>query len=348
MSTNKLMEAAADILSGSKKSAPAMPMQKLAGSDAADLGGPTPQNGKPMDDSNKINATKVAKRATAPTTKPSAASPDTQNHPVGGKKTMGESEEVETDEVIVEEDVVDYREDIDALFEGNDQLSEEFKQKAATIFEARVLDRVQQIQEDLETQYASILEETVTEIQNDLSEKVNDYLDYVVEQWMEENQLAIESGLRSELAEDFILGLRNLFAEHYIDVPEDKVDLVDELASKVEELEESLDEEIKQNLEYRKALVESVKKEIAIEVCEGLTVTQVEKIKTLAEGVEFSTEEDYREKLETIREHYFPAGFVKADAAQLHESIEEDDSAKQTIVDPFVAAVSKAISKTKF
>ena len=132
-----------------------------------------------MDDSNKINGTKVAKRATAPTTKPSAASPDTQNHPVGGKKTMGESEHDEEqleDEIIAEEDQIDFSEDINALFEGNDQLSEEFKQKAATIFEARVLDRVQQIQEDLESQYASILEETVAEIQNDLSEKEKDSL----------------------------------------------------------------------------------------------------------------------------------------------------------------------------
>ena len=343
MSTNKLMEAAADILSGSKKSAPAMPMQKLAGSDAVDLGGPKYDDSKPMDDSNKIDATKAAKSATAPTTKPSAASPDTQNKPVGGKKTMGE--EQESDEEVIEENI-DFTDDINALFEGNEQLSEEFKQKAATIFEARVLDRAMQIQEQLEAEYASLLEETVAEIQNDLTQKVDDYLNYVVEQWIEENEIAIESGLRTELAEDFISGLRNLFAEHYIDVPEEKVDLVDELALKVEELEESLNAQIEQNIEYRKALIESVKNEIANEVCEGLTATQVEKIKSLAESVDFSTAEEYQEKLETIRENYFPSGVKKADADQLHESIEED-TAKPMISDPFVAAVSKAISKTK-
>lgn len=339
MSTNKLMEAAADILSGSKKSAPAMPMQKLPGSDAVDLGGPSYDNSKPMDDSNKIDGTKAAKRAKAPTTHPSAASSDTQNHPVGGKKTMGESE-------YDDETELNFVDDVNALFQDNDQLSEEFKQKATTIFEARVLDRVGQIQEQLETQYAQMLEETVEDIKNDLSEKLNDYLNYVVEEWINENEIAIESGLRTELAEDFITGLRNLFAEHYIDVPDEKVDLVDELATRVEELEESLNEEIEKNVQYKKALIESVKNEIAIEVCEGLTATQVEKIKTLAESVEFSTEDEYKNKLETIRENYFPSGRKKADVAQLHESI-EDGTEEQVITDPFVAAVSRAISKTK-
>lgn len=347
MSTKQLMEAAADILSGSKKTASAMPMQKLPGSEAVDLGGPKVDNSKPMDDSNKINGTKAAKSATAPTTKPSAASPDTQNHPQGGKKTMREEEEEVSDEVISEEDglEVDFSSDINALFEGNEQLSEDFKEKAATIFEARVLDRVQQIQEEMESQYASMLEEAVANIQTELTEKVDDYLNYVVEQWMEENQIAIESGLRSELTEDFIAGLRNLFAEHYIDVPEDKVDLVEELASKVEELEGQLNEEMERSVEYRKALIESVKNEIANEVCEGLTVTQVEKIKSLAESVQFSGEDEYRQKLETIRENYFPSNVRKAESHQLHETFE--DETKTVITDPVVAAVSKAISKTR-
>lgn len=344
MSTKQLMEAAADILSGSKKSATAMPMQKLPGSDAVDLGGPSYKDANPLDDSEKIDATKAAKSATAPTTKPSAASPDTQNKPVGGKKTMGE--EQDSDEEVIAEQEFNFEDDINALFEGNDQLSEEFKQKASTIFEARVLDRVQQIQEQLETEYASMFQEAVVEIQNDLSEKVDDYLNYVVQEWMEENQVAIESGLKSELTEDFINGLRNLFTEHYIDIPEEKVDIVEELASQVEELEEKLNEEIEKSVEYRKALIEAVKDDIANEVCEGLTATQVEKIKSLAESVEFSTEDEYKTKLETIRENYFPSGVKKADAEQLHESI-EDETGKQVIVDPFVAAVSKAISKTK-
>jgi exonuclease VII large subunit len=164
---------------------------------------------------------------------------------------------------------------------------------------------------------------------------------------MEENAIAIESGLRAELTEEFIAGLRNLFAEHYIDVPSEKVDLVDELVTKVEELESKLDEEIERNIDYKKALIESVKTEITRTVCEGLTDTQAEKIKSLAESVEFSTEDEYTEKLETIRENYFPSGVKKAEEKQLHETVEDPDDKKVDIHDPFVAAVSKAISKTK-
>jgi hypothetical protein len=180
-----------------------------------------------------------------------------------------------------------------------------------------------------------------------LTTKVDDYLNYVVEQWLEKNEIAIESGLRAELTEEFIAGLRNLFAEHYIDVPAEKVDLVGELAEKVEELESKLNEEIERGVELKKSLVESQKIEITHAVCEGLTATQFEKIKSLAESVEFSTEDEYRNKLETIRENYFPSGVKKADAQQLHEQVEDTDDKKQVINDPFVAAVSQAISKTK-
>ena len=345
---NKLLEAAADILASSKKSASAMPPAKLPGTEV-DLGGPTPQNGKPDDNSNKIDATKGAKSATAPSTKPSDASSDTQNHPQGGKKTMKEDEELEGELNLDEEEdiLVDeklewkdkMKEDVNSMFSDDDALSEEFRTKAATIFEARIMDRVAQIEEQVEVKYASMFEEAVEEIKSDLTEKVNDYLEYVVEQWMADNEIAIESGLRSEITEDFISGLRNLFAEHYIDVPEDKVDLVDELAGKVEELEGKLNEEIEHGIELRKALVESTKVEIVRTVCEGLTDTQVEKIKSLAESVDFSTEEEYQEKLETIRENYFPTGVKKASAEQLHEKIEDTETGDKKVVDPFVSAV---------
>lgn len=338
------MEAAAEILSGSKKSAPAMPPEKLEG-EVVDLGGPTNQNFKSTDDSAKIDTTKAAKSATAPTTKPSAASADTQNKPQGGKKVMGE-EEVSDEEVIAEEEL-DLSEDINALFADDSTISEEFKSKAATIFEARVLDRVTQIQEEIETRYAGMLEEAVESIKSDLTEKVDDYLSYVVEQWMSENQIAIESGLRSELTEEFIAGLRNLFAEHYIDVPSEKVDLVDEMATKIEELESKLDEEIERGMSFAKSLVESRKNEITREICEGLTTTQIEKIKSLAESVEFSTEDEYKEKIETIRENYFPSGAKKATEDQLHEQVEDATEQKSVISDQFVAAVANAISKTK-
>jgi hypothetical protein len=327
MASNKLFEAAADILAGSKSAAPAMPPQKLDG-EVVDLGGPTNTNDKPTDDSAKIDAAKAIKsQMQAPQTKPSAASPDKQEMLGKGQSTM--------------------KEDIEALFADDETISEEFKSKVSTIFEARVQDRITQLEEETEARYAGMLEEAVESIKQDLTEKVDDYLSYIVEQWMEENEIAIESGLRSEMTEDFIAGLRNLFAENFIDVPAEKVDLVEELAAKVEELEGKLNEEIDRGVSYAKALVESRKSELTREVCEGLTATQVEKIKSLAESVEFSTEDEYKEKLETIRENYFPSGIVKASESQLQEEV-TDGSEKQIVSnDPLVAAVANAISKTK-
>ena len=323
-------------------------MEKLPGSDAVDLGGPTPQNYKQDDDSAKIDVTKAAKSATAPTTKPSDASAANVTAKMKQEDENLEGEVIaETQEQVQEAWKKKMKEDVDALFSDDATISEEFKSKVSTIFEARVNDRITQIQEEMETEYAGMLEEAVEAVKNDLTEKVDDYLSYVVEQWMEENEIAIESGLRAELTEDFIGGLRNLFAEHYIDVPAEKVDLVDELAGKVEELESKLNEEIERGVSYAKALVESRKNEIAREVTEGLTATQAEKIKSLAEGVEFSTEDEYKQKLETIRENYFPSGVKKATEDQLNEQV-EDTGEKKVINDPFVAAVSQAISKTKF
>ena len=329
MSQNKLFEAAAEILAGTKGKN-AEPMPKVQG-EVVDLGGPTPQNSKPDDDSNKIDATKAAKSATAPTTKPSDASPDTQ------LKMKKEEAEVEGSV---------FAEDVNALFADDSTISEEFKSKVSTIFEARVNDRISQIAEETEARYADMLEEAVEAVKTDLTEKVNDYLSYVVEQWIADNEIAIETGLRSELTEDFISGLRNLFAEHYIDVPADKVDLVEELATKVEELESQLNEEIERGIETKKSLVESLKQEITREVSEGLAATQVEKIKSLAESVEFSTEEEYKSKLETIRENYFPSGVKKADEEQLHEQVDIAEEKKQVFNDPYIAAAMAAITKS--
>ena len=338
MASNKLFEAAAEILAGSKSAAPAMPPQKLDG-EVVDLGGPTNTNDKPTDDSAKIDATKAAKSATAPTTKPSAASPDTQ-------LKLNKEEEEEQEEEVIAENKFNLTSDIDAMFADDQTISEEFKSKVATIFEARVQDRISQIEEEIETHYAGMLEEAVESIKEDLTTKVDDYLSYIVEQWMEENQIAIETGLRAEITEDFIAGLRNLFAEHYIDVPAEKVDLVEELAGKVEELESKLNEEIERGVSYAKALVESHKNEIIHEVTEGLIVTQVEKIKSLAESVEFSTADEYKEKLETIRENYFPSGVIKASEKQLQEEVTDGSEKAAVPADPLVAAVAKAITKT--
>jgi hypothetical protein len=318
---NQLLEAAAEILANSKKSAPSDSPKKPEG-EIQDLGGDTPEKHA---DSNVKNATGT--KAVAPTTKPSAAS--------------SKMEEAEVDGEMVAEDL---SADIDAIF-GDENISEEFKSKVSTIFEARVTDRINTIKEEIETEYSSMLEEAVESIRTDLTEKVNDYLDYIVEEWMKQNEVAIEKGLRTEMVEDFIGGLRNLFAEHYIDVPAEKVDLVDELATKVESLEDKLNEEIQRGIEYKKQLTEAKKIDVVRTVCEGLTSTQVEKIKSLAESVEFSTEEEYQEKLETIRENYFPSGMKKANASQMHEQV-EDGSEKPAIKDARMAAYASAISKT--
>ena len=366
MATNKLMEAAAEILAKSKSSAGGMPMPKLShdtpgnSGTPEDLGGPTPQNYKNNDDSAKLtNKGKdtAGSNKSSLNMKSSHASSDVQlgdknMKPGSGTNMMPEEEDREDEELVDDETAIEemkaqMKEDVASLFADDKNISEDFKARAATIFEARVFDRVAQIQEQMESEYAGMLAEAVEEIKAELTEKVDDYLNYVVEQWMEENEIAIESGLRSEITEDFIAGLRNLFAENYINVPEDKVELVDELASKVEELEVKLNEEIEANIQYKKQLTEAIKVQLVNEVCEGLTATQVEKIKSLAESVEFSTEEEFVEKLETIRENYFPSGVKKADAAQLHEEVEDDSTEKKTSADPYVASVMQAISKIK-
>ena len=205
---------------------------------------------------------------------------------------------------------VDMNEDVEALFAGED-LSEEFKEKAKTIFEAAVKAKMQSEIARLEEAYAATLEEEVATIKEELSNNVDDYLNYVVEQWVSDNEVAIEAGLRTELTEEFIGGLRQLFAEHYIDIPEDKVSVIEEMGTKIEELETKLNEEIERNVELSKVLSESTREAIMHDMTEGLTATQAEKLKTLAEGVEFVDAKTYATKLQTLRESYFPSG-VKA------------------------------------
>lgn len=357
MAKNQLLEAAADILSRSKETATSMPMQK-PDEEYHDLGGPTPENSKPDDDSNKIHATKAvgdlsARNKASISTKPSRASAkmeetDYEEDIIAEKMHDDEDEDEDEKEMMKKMKMKEkMKEDVDALFADDSTISEEFKGKVATIFEARVIDRISHIQESIEQEYAQMFEEAVDSVKEDLTEKVNDYLSYVVEQWIADNEIAIETGLRAELTEEFIGGLRNLFAEHYIDVPSEKVDLVEELATKVEELESKLNEEIETGIELSRALIESRKFEIVREVSDGLTATQVEKVKSLAESVHFSTEEEYKEKLETIRENYFPSGVKKGNEQQLHEQVEDGQEQKQVIADPFVNAVTQAISKNK-
>lgn len=235
------------------------------------------------------------------------------------------------------------KEDIDALFSG-EELSEEFKDKATTIFEAAVRSRVEAIVEEVVTENEQIMEEAAEEYQATLTEQVDEYLNYVVEQWMEDNQLAVETGLRVEIAEEFIGGLKNLFMEHYIEVPEEKADLVEEMAQAVAEMEEKLNEQVEQNAELQKSLCEAKSRELIEAACEGLTTVQAEKIKALAEGVDFTTEGEYSQKLAVIRENYFPTKKEKGEAPESLVETEQQQGTSDTM-DWYVNAISKSLPK---
>jgi hypothetical protein len=224
---------------------------------------------------------------------------------------LAEASDVEGEMVAEEEESyqVDMSEHIEALFAG-EELSEDFKTKATAIFEAAVKSKIEEEIATLEAAYAETLEEQISQIEEELSSNVDDYLNYVVEQWVSENEVAIEAGLRSELTEEFISGLRNLFAEHYIDIPEDKVSVVEEMGSKVAELEEKLNEEIERNVQLTKYLNESKQSEIVAELCEGLTATQAEKLKSLSEGLEFTSVNEYAQKVKVLRESYFAGNAI--------------------------------------
>ncbi len=236
--------------------------------------------------------------------------------------------------------------DVDALLSG-ENLSEEFKTKATTIFESAVVARTQALVEEIEEAMVEEFELAVEEVKNELAQKLDDYINYMAEEWVKDNQLAIEKGLRAEIVEDFIGGLKDLFIEHYIDIPEEKVDVVEELTTKVEELESELNEQIQSAVELRKELNEHKKIEAIHAVCEGLTQTQVEKMKTLAESVEFTTDEEYAEKLVTLRTSYFTESVKASSSSDLNEEVVVEEEKKQTVSnDPTIAAIASAISKT--
>jgi len=243
----------------------------------------------------------------------------------------------------------DYEDDIDALMAG-ENLSEEFKRKATAIFEAAVKAKVSELSEELEEKYIEQFEEAYEEMKEDLTSKIDSYLDYVVESWVDDNQLAIEKGIQSEITESFMGSLKQLFEEHYIDIPEEKFDVVEELASKVEVLENKVNEEISKNISLKQRLTEQSKKEALHSVCEGLTLSQSEKIKTIAESVEFISESDFIDQMEYIKESYFSSGKTVKPASKesLNENslITEESETETKVVDPIIAAYASKISKT--
>jgi hypothetical protein len=238
------------------------------------------------------------------------------------------------------------KEDIDALLSG-ENLSEEFKSKAVTIFEAAVVAKATTVVEEIENELIEQFELAVEQVKEDLTTKVDEYLNYFVEEWYQDNQIAIEKGLKAEIVEDFITELRDVFVKHYIDIPTDKVDIVEELTNKVEELEESLNEQIQYSIEMKKELKEHKKMEAIHAVCEGLTQTQVEKMKALAEGVEFTTDEEFAVKLSTLVESYFDVAPVSNGSSTLNEGVEVEEETKQIVSeDPTINIFAKAITQS--
>lgn len=347
-----LMEAAADILSRSKAAAPGMPMEKAKG-EVEDLGGVTPTDPIPGEGE---GAAKTVKKATPPG-KPAAVGAMPMEKAKGEVDVVKEEEEKEEkdekhekeekgkkEEKEEKDEKESMKEDVEAILSSEKNLSEDFRSKIATIYEARIADKVARITEQLEAKYTAELTESVQQLETQLVEKIDGFLNYVVEEWMEQNQVAIENGLRAELTEEFIGGLRNLFAEHYISVPEEKVELVDELVEKVESLEAQLNETVARNIEMKKELTESKKQEVIDQVCEGLTQTQTEKIRSLVESVEYTADGEFQKKVETIRENYFPRTTKAASADMLSEQV--DVAEQPEVTDSRMKAYMEAISKT--
>ena len=235
------------------------------------------------------------------------------------EETVAESQEEEVAEEL------DVNDDIAALVEG-EELSEEFQAKAKTIFEAAINSKVAKIEEELEADHIKALTEEVAEFKNELTERVDSYLEYVASEWMQENQLAVDQGLKGELSESFMTGLKGLFEEHYVSVPEDKYDVLESMVNKLDEMEEKLNEQIDKNVNLNKRLAESTSDGILSEVSEGLAVTQKDKLASLAESVEFETENDYREKLITLRNSYFPTKQVASAQSDGSDFITEENA----------------------
>ena len=268
------------------------------------------------------------------------------------KPMMGEEAETTEDSVPNQEykvtpQDIDIKADVKALF-GNEDLSEEFKDKAATIFEAAVVTKINEHIDIYNTTVQSSYEDDVKSIKEEMAEKMDSYMDYVVEQWADDNKLAVEQGLKNELVEDFMKGLKGLFEEHYIDIPEEKVDVVEELAAKNEELQAQLNAEIERNVEIKKDLDENSKDKMVDTVSEGLTETQKEKFKTLAEGIDFSNKETYQKKLETIKESYFVEETQKEVTSPIgdtEEPLDEEIKQPKGSMAGYVNAISRTLKK---
>ena len=311
-----------------------------------DLGGPTPENYKPDDDSAKLREPKIATvkdvvnrgaKAADPMKKMAKEEAETSEEVVAEDQTTEEevvSEEETTEEYNVEEDV-------NALL-GGEELSEEFREKAKVIFEAALNSKVKEIQEALEVQYAEKLAEEKEGLKDTLTERVDAYLEYVCEEWMKENELAVEAGLKTEMTESFLEGMKGLFEEHYVTIPEDKYDVLESMVEKLDEMETKLNEQIDKNIDLNKRLAESTADSILDQISEGLAATQKEKLASLAESVEFESEDEYREKLETLKESYFSSKAPAPKVAQqqtLSEGVDTTEAPVSGSMDAYLRSL---------
>jgi hypothetical protein len=295
-----------------------------------DLGGPTPDNYRNDDDSAKLKDPSARLSQVRDVVNKNAKPAEPMQHLAKGavKESLDEEDEdlVESEDELDEDEDEEYEEDeadseeeleepeveefnveedVNALLDG-ENLSEDFQQKAKTIFEAALKTRAAQLKEALEAQYEEALLEEVESIKADLEERVDSYLEYVAEEWLEENRIQVETGIKVKVTESFLEGLKNLCEQHYVEMPEEKYDVLEGMVEKLDEMEEKLNEQIEKNIRLNQRLSESVSERILDEVSDGLAITQKEKLATLAESVEFEGERSYKEKLTTLRESYFP------------------------------------------
>jgi len=340
-----------------------------------DLGGPTPENYKSDDDSAKLKTPGATLKQVKDVVNKGAKSAEAMKA-VKEEEDLDDEDLIDEDEILEDEEVVeesaekeeetpnkkakkeedeedeedeeeemkeefDIEEDVNALLEG-EELSEEFQEKARTIFEAALRSKVYDIKESLEEQYSIALAEEVEEIKSILSERVDAYLEYVADEWIQENALVIEQGLKTEMTESFLQGMKGLFEEHYVSIPEDKYDVLESMVEKLDDMETKLNEQIEKNVSLNKRLAESVADGIFEQVSDGLADTQKDKLASLAESVEFESEEEYREKLETLKESYFPSRVVSPSART--ETLSEGLDATPESYSDSMAAYLKTLS----
>ena len=363
-----------------KNAAPAEPMHKgPQGStpgntaDIEDLGGPTPENYKPDNDSAKLKApgktlkqvrdvvnAHAGKADPMPTLKKEeeekpedqvvSEEPTTEEEVVAEEETTENEvvaeEETTEEEVVAEEEKIDVDEDLNALIAG-EELSEEFQEKARTIFETAIKTKVSELKEELKKEYEQSLTEEVKAIKEEIEDRADAYLEYVADEWMEENALAVEHGLKTEMTESFLTGMKSLFEDHYVTIPEEKYDVLNSMVEKLEEMEGKLNEQINKNVALNKRLSESSADVILSDVSEGLALSQKEKLATLSENVEFDSEDSYREKLVTLRKSYFPenAGVQKDTSETISEGMEEAPKVNSNLMETYLQTLTRVAKK---